>query len=227
MELKYKACAVDYNDRWGQCNFYPLVFCFDYGEMLSANFQNCDGTRTCFNCPYTYSCGLVYHTYEENSENVITFRRNYWWDFLKSDEEKFYTAFPDIYKPIFCEHGYGGGDKEPCTGSFYICRLRNSTAYFWPETNNYYLDLNTLQQKPNCDNSCRPPDSFYNKNFCLIKHQTNNILSCINAGKTEYYERFECKPGYTKVYYECIDSTLIPKKCSLFFEYLFFSKYSI
>ena len=217
MELKYKACAVDTNDKWyNYCYFYPLVFCFDYGEMLNPNFVNCDGTRTCFTCPNSQSCGLIYHMYEERTENVITPIRNYWRDFLVNDIEKNYTTYPDIYKPYFCEHGFAGGDKEPCVGSFNRCRLRNSTALFWPDTNNNYLDLNTLTQKANCDSSCRPPDSYYLRNFCLMDYQTNNMISCSSKGKDIYYEDFKCKPGYTKVYYECIESSLIPKSALYF-----------
>ena len=58
MELKYKACDVNTNDKWyNYCGFYPLIFCY-YGEILNPNFVNCDGTRTCFTFPNIQNCGL-------------------------------------------------------------------------------------------------------------------------------------------------------------------------
>ena len=68
----------------------------------------------------------------------------------------------------------------------------------------------------NCTGSCRPPDSYYKRNFCFMEYNTNNMISCQNKGSDTYSENYKCKPGYTKVYYECIDSNLIPKSALYF-----------
>ena len=221
MDLKYIACGTsnDPSGRWySPCLFYPLSFCFDYGEMVYPNWPNCDGTRRCFTCSGYSGCGLVYHMFEENNEISISPITTNWPTFLASDTDPYYPTSPNIYRPYFCDHGQAGGDKEECTGGVYYCRLRNSTALFWPDRDNYYLDLNTLEQLPACRNGCRPPDSYYRRNFCLMQYSVDNIINCASgyAIKDEYNNNFKCKPGYTKVYYECIETKLISKSALYF-----------
>ena len=218
MDLKYIACEKTSNSYVGYwidpCQFYPLAFCFDYGEILGANWP-CNDKQSCFSC--SSGCGLIFHTFNENKENEITPSRSYWLDLLNKDLNPFYTTFPDIYMPQFCDHGIGGGGEENCSpGTRSDCHLRNSVDFFWPNKDNSYLDLNTLKLVSNCTGSCRPPDSYYKRNFCFMEYNTNNMISCQNKGSDTYSENYKCKPGYTKVYYECIDSNLIPKSALYF-----------
>ena len=219
MDLKYIACAInnDYLGRWyNPCRFYPLSFCFDYGEMISANWRNCDGTRSCFYCSGYSDCGLVYLTFDESNDNTFSVTRHYWTDLLTGDVLQFYSTFPDIYHPYFCDHGQLGGDKEPCTGAVRNCKIRN--GYFWPDSDNFYIELNTLTKVSKCENACRPPDGYYTRNYCLIEQNSGNMISCaLNyANKNTYSGLYECKPGYVKVYYECIDEKLIQNSAMYF-----------
>ena len=219
MDLKYIACAInnDYLGRWyNPCRFYPLSFCFDYGEMISANWRNCDSTRSCFYCSGYSDCGLVYLTFDESNDNTFSVTRHYWTDLLTGDVLQFYSTFPDIYHPYFCDHGQLGGDKEPCTGAVRNCKIRN--GYFWPDSENTYIELNTLTKVSKCENACRPPDGYYTRNYCLIEQNSGNMISCaLNfANKNTYSGLYECKPGYVKVYYECIDEKLIQNSAMYF-----------
>ena len=92
--------------------------------------------------------------------------------------------------------------------------MQNSSAYFWPYNNKRYLDLNTLKEVKTCVDSCRPPDTYYSKAYCLIEKYTNNMLNCEynvdNAqGYNNYNNSYNCTPGYAKVYYECIDKNIV------------------
>ena len=114
MELKYKSCGNDtYNACWSDCKFYPIVFCFDYGENINPHWP-CTHSRSCFNgrCDRgDGNCGLYYHIFRENSDQSISQSGYYWRYFLEYDIDQYYPTFPDIYRPQFCVHGYGGGDK--------------------------------------------------------------------------------------------------------------------
>ena len=93
--------------------------------------------------------------------------------------------------------------------------MQNSSAYFWPYNNKRYLDLNTLKEVKTCVDSCRPPDTYYSKAYCLIEKYTNNMFNCEynvdNAqGYNNYNNSYNCTPGYAKVYYECIDKNIVP-----------------
>ena len=226
MELKYKACGNDsykYN-YWVNvnCRFYPLVFCFDYGELIDPSWY-CTDTPACFfgdivNDNYR---GLVYHIFPENKDNDLSgYYYKHWRYLLKGDSDPYYPTFPDIYLPNFCIHGQQGGDKEECSGDIFPCRLRNSTAYFWPNKDEFYIDLNNLAQVNECNDACRPPDSYYKRNYCLIKKDTNNMINCASkypeANQKNYYTNYECKPGYVRVYYECIDSNTVSKSAMYF-----------
>ena len=222
MELKYKMCGNDdvINGYWTNCRFYPIVFCFDYNENIWPNWP-CTHSRYCFDgrCDNGVNCGLYYHIFPETADNAIgTQTGGYWQYLLKDDIDQYYPTFPDIYRPYFCLHGYGGGDKEACSGSAKVCYLRNHTALFWPVTPKYYLDLDTLTQVKKCDKSCRPPDSYYDRNFCLIKELTNNMQNCAYeyAPPPNYYDLYKCKPDYVRVYYECIKPEIIPKSAMYF-----------
>ena len=132
MDLKYIACEKNSNSYVGYwinpCQFYPLAFCFDYGEILGANWP-CNDKQSCFSC--SSGCGLIFHTFNENKENEITPSRSYWPDLLNKDLNPFYTTFPDIYMPQFCDHGIGGGGEENCSsGTRSDCHLRNSADFF-------------------------------------------------------------------------------------------------
>ena len=92
--------------------------------------------------------------------------------------------------------------------------MQNSTAFFWPNKDNRFLDLNTLSLVTNCDKSCRPPDSFYRRSYCLMDKDTNNMINCptgtiLGYGNGQYYEQYECTPGYIQVYYECIEPSIV------------------
>ena len=219
MELKYKACGYPgyYTGLWTSCQFYPIAFCFDYGEILSANWP-CTDRRVCFS-GYEDGSGLVYHIYRETADNVLTSNGYHWRYLLQYDNDVYYPTFPDIYMPHFCCHGMYGGDREECNGTFAPCTLRNKTAYFWPlGTSMKLLDLNTLKQVDKCTDSCRPPDSSYKANWCLIEKFTNNMMNCAyeKASYDTYSKSYECLNGYEKVYYECIDKNIIPYSAMYF-----------
>ena len=212
MELKYKACGCSSSSTgyWTSCQFYPIVFCFDYGEILWPGWP-CTNSRSCFTGYYDGS-GLIYHLFPENSDNSLSCSTYHWRYLLQYDNDVYYPTFPDIYMPHYCCHGQAGGDREECSGSTYQCRLRNSTAYFWPDSNNRYVELDTLTQVSKCTDACRPPDSQYLRNWCLIKKFTNNMMNCAwdSAPRGTYSQKYECLTGYERVYYECIDKNIIP-----------------
>ena len=225
MELKYKTCgngtdsSATTHGYWYDCQFYPLVFCFDYGENVNP-YWPCTHSRYCFDgrCNRgAYNCGLYYSIYRENKDQTISVSGAHWWDLLREDIDQYYPTFPDIYRPQFCLPGVSGGDKKVCSGSVSVCHLGNSTALFWPQ-NKAYLELDTLKEVSQCDKACRPPDSYYAKNYCLIKFETNNMVTCSDTQATAltYFDRYECKPGYVKVYYECIDQNLVSKSAMYF-----------
>ena len=200
MDLKYKRCSV-----FNTCYFYPIVFCFDYGSSSRSGND------------------LLYYKYPEVGENSIynSPDSHYWYDFLYGDLDPYYPTFPDIYMPNFCYEGQTGGDKEPCKGGTYSCRL-NQTAYFWPDTDWHYIELDDLSQVPYCSKGCRPPDGYDRRNYCLITKNTNNnnVQGCATGGASTYISNYNgnfiCNPGFKKVYYECIDKNLIPKSAMYF-----------
>ena len=214
MEMRFLKCS----SRWSTCQFWPLTFCFDFGEIDKPNWP-CTDSRTCFAC-YPYAdCGLVYYIFKESSEQTVSYEFIRWRLLLRLDEDIYYPTFPDIYLPKFCDHGQKGGDKIKCEEvGPYNCRMQNSTAYFWPDTTGMYLDLNSLSQVNPCVDACRLPDTYLRRAYCQYEKDRNNMLNCAyetnkyspySAGYNNYYEKFECKPGYTQVYYECIDNNII------------------
>ena len=222
MELKYKVCGNDTvpNGYWGDCEFYPLSFCFDYGEYVNPAWP-CTNARSCFSGTRCNYCGLVYHKFPEDDDNVLgTVIREHWQYLLKEDVDQYYPTFPDIYLPNFCLHGVAGGDKEYCTGGAEPCHLRNNSALFWPNSPNMYIDLDTLTQINNCKDikSCRLPDTWERKNYCIFKELKNNMVNCqySNPTKPLYYDNFVCTEGYVRVYYECIEPEKIPKSAMYF-----------
>ena len=220
MDLKYKVCGINSKiyGNWDDCQFYPLAFCFDYGEYVNPSWP-CFNARSCFSGTRCTDCGLVYHKFPETSDNTLSKSWEHWKYLLLEDVDQYYPTFPDIYLPNFCLHGYSGGDKEYCTGSNYQCRLSNSTAYFWPPSGNY-LDLDKLTFVGTCEEleACRPPDGWYNRNYCLIKKNTNNMINCEwkSIKNDYYYDSYECKTGYVRVYYECIEPEKVPKSAMYF-----------
>ena len=222
MEMKYKACGTrdNYCDNgyWNHCQFYPITFCFDYGEILNPNWP-CTHTRKCFSGRWDSNPnrGLVYHIFEENSDQGLSAYNAHWRFLLEFDNDVYYPTFPDIYMPQFCCHGRAGGDHENCSGAIYGCRLRNDTAYLWPDRTGY-LELETLTIVSKCASACRPPDSYYKRNYCLIEKFTNNMINCAyNISQTlNYYDKYECKLGYVRVYYECIEPEVVSKSAMYF-----------
>jgi hypothetical protein len=110
MELKYKACGTEdsgcANGHWNTCQFYPIVFCFDYGEIQKPNWY-CTHSRYCFdghrdNNP---NRGLVYHIFTENADNTLGANYYHWRYLLEYDIDTYYPTFSDIYMPQFCCHG--------------------------------------------------------------------------------------------------------------------------
>ena len=221
MDMKYLMCG---NDTFSgtiyrtECQFWPLVLCFDYNEYIKPNWP-CVDARRCFTCLREINCGLYYYTYPETNElGSFSTQGTHWRDLLQEDDDVYYPTFPDIYSPKFCKHGQKGGDKEKCEGNVEYCCMRNSTAFFWPRNNLRYIQLETLSETDPDEclpKSCRPPDSYPSKNYCYFYTNTNNMETCEfnirNAnGYTLYEDKFVCKPGYKKVYYECIDENIIP-----------------
>ena len=226
MDMKHLKCGDDkypYN-YWYDCRFYPISFCFDLGEQINPNWP-CTDSRPCFNCNVDYSCGLVYHHFKETGDNVLSREYHRWKELLRTDVDVYYPTFPDIYMPYFCYDGAGGGNKENCGSSKNACRMKNSTDFFWPNEDGYYIELDTLIKTKKCTDACRPPDGYYTRNYCLIEKKTNNMLNCpyevtkaslhtYNANN--YYDQYECPEEYVRVYYECIDKNIVPYSAMYF-----------
>ena len=227
MNMKYLRCSINgaTYGYWDSCRFWPLSFCFDFSDYyISANW--CTTSRSCFSCSSS-TCGLIYFTFEENSDQAISASYKRWGSLLSDDDDVYYPTFPDIYMPNFCDHGQSGGNNIKCTGTRYSCRMQNSTEFFWPTSDNYYLDLNTLTQVKTCTDACRPPDTFYYRAYCLIEKFTNNMINCeynVNRalGYTYYNNSYNCTPGYAKVYYECIDKNIVKYSAMYFSNYYSF-----
>ena len=224
MDMKYLRCGVNGNTGgdWfnSACYFWPIAFCFDFNELITANWP-CTNTRNCWRCGSVEDCGLVYHIFHEKSDQTITQEIKRYRSLLYYDDDVYYPTFPDIYLPNFCGHGQGGGNKVTCGKTINICHMQNSTDLFWPTTNSKYLNLDTLTQTTTCTDTCRPPDTYYKRSYCLIEKFTNNMLNCeysasSSQGYTNYNNNYECKPGYVKVYYECIDENIVPYSAMYF-----------
>ena len=216
MDMKFLICSTDNDniDGWDSCNFWPLSFCFDYSDFnITANWP-CTHSRYCFQCNPYENCGLYYFINNENSDQGLGWSGKRWRRLLYYDDDVYYPTFPDIYMPKFCKHGQSGGDKVLCTNSVYHCAMQNTSALFWPRSNNRYLNLETLKEVTKCEKACRPPDTYKYKAYCLIEEFTNNMLNCeYNVGSAENYETYQssykCKDNYVKVYYECIDKDIV------------------
>ena len=115
MNMKYLRCSVDNTPygHWNTCNFWPLLFCFDFSDSyIKANWP-CVDSRNCFRCSGYTNCGLYFFIVNENSNQDISVSGSYWQSLLDKDDDVYYPTFPDIYLPNFCGHG---GDKIECTG---------------------------------------------------------------------------------------------------------------
>ena len=193
MDLKYINCQY-----FSSCDDkFPFVFCFDFGEKSIRYYDWANETA-------------------KDSYKIY----NDYWNVLSNDLDPYYTTFPDIYMPNFCAPGQGGGDKESCSGSYTTCALRNSSTFFWP-TSNGYLNLDTLRQGSSCEDSCRPPDSYESKNFCLMKKKNKyNMVDCgssiSSAYESNYYDNYKCDKGYVQVYYECIEEKKVVNSAMYF-----------
>ena len=145
MDMKYIVCGRDGNPfgYWDIIQFYPLVFCFDFNDIVNP-YWTCSGGRSCFECNTGNDCGLAYQIYYEDSDQIISPVLYRYKELLKEDDDVFYTTFPDIYQPYFCDPGQSGGNNIPCRGGTYPACMRNSTALFWPKSDYYYLNLDTL-----------------------------------------------------------------------------------
>ena len=138
---------------------------------------------------------------------------------MKDNEDIYYTTFPSIYIQKFCEGGQTGGNNVSCTGSSCSFCYKDTSHYFYVPPNTYHLlNMDTLELTNDCEGTCRLPDvdPDTNNGYCLFKPGQNNLLSCgstYDTSKTAdlYNYNFECSPGYTKVYFECIKDDLIYK----------------
>ena len=92
------------------------------------------------------------------------------------------------------------------------------------------LDMDTLELTNDCNGNCRLPDvdPDTNNGYCLFKPGQNNLLSCGSTYETSktadlYNKNFECIPGYTKVYFECIKDDLITNSAMFFSNFFSFN----
>ena len=218
MDMRFLRCgdSTDYYGNWTACYFWPLSLCFDYSDAYVTARWPCTDSRNCFTCPGVIDCGLPYFLNDENSDQQVNMHFHRWRELLKVDDDVYYPTFPDIYLPKFCRHGQEGGDKKNCTNSASMCAMQNYSALFWPRTGKRFLNLETLQEVMECpDIFCRPPDTYKNKSYCLIEKFTNNMQSCerkvdISQNYDNYQLKYECKPDYVRVYYECIEKEKVP-----------------
>jgi hypothetical protein len=57
--------------------------------------------------------------------------------------------------------------------------MQSSTEFFWPNSDGKYLNLETLGNVDTCDDTCRPPDTYKARAYCLIEKFTNNMVNCL------------------------------------------------
>ena len=217
MDMRFIRCGTnnDNIENWDDCRFWPISLCFDYTDQYTTANWPCTHSRDCFRCPGVENCGLPYFVNNENSQQGITMSHHRWRSLLYYDDDVYYPTFPDIYRPKFCTHGQTGGDRENCTGGVTDCAMQNSSAFFWPKDDGKYLDLETLKNVDKCVDTCRPPDTFTYRAYCLIEKFTNNMQNCLYSVSSSinydnYQKSYECKPNYIRVYYECIDKDIVP-----------------
>ena len=71
-----------------------------------------------------------------------------------------------------------------------------------------------------CGNSCRPPDGYYGRNYCLMEKNKKKMIDCASkytsTSEDQYYDNFKCEEGYVQVYYECIDKKLVANSAMYF-----------
>ena len=140
---------------------------------------------------------------------------------------KYYPTYPSLYKQNFCSGGKSTDSegRESCQGTYVKFGLSNGKL-FYPNKKNYYLNLDTLEQVDDCGNSCRNPDSYSTNTYCLFVPNSNNkVERCANSvniarNYDDYIINFECKDGYSKIYYECIQNNLI-QNSALYFSNFF------
>ena len=230
MDMKYLRCSINsaIYGNFDTCKFWPLSFCFDFSDYYISGNWRCTYARSCFSCSSYTDCGLLYFIFDEKTDQAISSSYRRWGELLLTDDDVYYPTFPDIYMPQFCGHGQSGGNKIKCPPtSIYYCCMQNSNDYFWPSSDKNYLDLNTLKMVTTCPDSCRPPDTYYNRAYCLIEKFTNNMINCeynVNraGGYINYNNSYNCTPGYAKVYYECIDKNIVKNSAMYFSNYYSF-----
>ena len=201
-------------------------FMLAYIDFIDSTFS-CDKDYNCFTCYTSSTCGIYYGIHYENQSATFNYEKTW----LRDNKVLTYTTYPsDLYVYKFCGGSQGGGGKEDCTGEvknyFYY---DSTTEYFYPSYNGVFIDLSNRRQVTQCSDtykSCRLPDSLYNRAYCLFNPGDNNMIDCPTqvSGNSynSYTANFICNTGYTKVYYECVDDSLLTNSAMYFSNYFSF-----
>ena len=213
---------IDLNEYLGK--FKMLELFIDFGLTTGAYFPCGYGSTSYLNCSNKceeYYCGLYYYIISESGSATKKYEPGW-----INTTSKTYATYPEnIYNPKFCSGGQSGGNEKSCTGTAREWGYYNSSdEYFYPTSDDYYLDLETRNNTDDCEDSeygkCRLPDLTDKRTYCLFNTGDNNLESCeskvSDANFTNFDEGFICPNGFTKVYYECIDNNIIENSALYF-----------
>jgi hypothetical protein len=182
--------------------FWPLVFTADYEEYVSSPWVDIGRYR--YNDPENGTSGILYQTKLLTSLTTVR-----------------YASSPDYNLLTLCnaiQKSNGSITAGTCTTISGTCDttanfcLDSGPKYFY--SSGKYIDTTALTVANSCTGSTRLPDDNGSDGYCLFTCPSGNNNACgssaSNISVANYYNSFTCNTGYTKVYYECIDSTLIP-----------------
>ena len=191
-------------------DFWPLLLYIDFKD-------------------YSYDAnnpGLIYKIYDES--NHMDSKEYHLGSFRTNDTDPYYPTYPELIELTLCLDGARNGVNGDCRDQTCLFCYSKENQLFWPRKHNSYLDMTTLTENPDCKGYTRLPDSSNDRAYCLLDCSDNNIDTCaeknnvINDYNT-YSESFTCKDGYTRVYYECIDNSLIQNSAMYFSNWFSFS----
>ena len=209
IDMKYLKIETSFSTYW------PLTFYMDCNDVLDEKDI------------YQFSSHReIYLIYYINSENRNGGKKNTPRVQLVPVN---YTTYPDIYALKLCEPGQSGGNKTKCTGNArtYGININGATDTFYYTSGGSYLNMETFKPESSCSGYTRLPDSIENKGYCQLKCD-KNIFTCAESNddlkdNNKYSAAFSCKPGYTRVYYECIEDSLIEGSAMYFNNYFSFN----
>ena len=204
MKLKWKDMQV-----YANVSTWPLVFVVDFENVIR-------WANGVFN-------DLVYYTVDVDSSPIVAYS-SLITTFIVGDKNPLFTTYPVFYMLNLCSFNQIGDGNNLCVNITVPGTCNANSVYClddnerWWCVGNNYLDVSNLS----CNASCpafttRMPDSRQSGSYCRWDCTAQNYATCPNSppaiSQANYslQTTIQCNPGFTRVYYRCIDSTLIDR----------------